>query len=187
MYGKANEHDSKKEDVLFESLNAGDIGILDRAYCSAIRPPLLEHVHTAVLSIGHKRLRVEHFTASVCRRRPDSGKHINARPRTPPLETTFHVTSLPSTDFTTPFAVITSSFAGLSVEALTHFPSKERPVNARTAAGIPSARTSGSVRLFLHHGIRQNDMGNDQDTNSQEHPDEIVVDVGLASVHQFRI
>ncbi len=32
VYGKANEHDSKKEDVLFESLSAGDIGILDRAY-----------------------------------------------------------------------------------------------------------------------------------------------------------
>ena len=32
VYGKANEHDSKKEDILFESLNAGDIGILDRAY-----------------------------------------------------------------------------------------------------------------------------------------------------------
>ena len=32
VYGKANEHDSKKEDVLFESLKAGDIGILDRAY-----------------------------------------------------------------------------------------------------------------------------------------------------------
>ena len=32
VYGKANEHDSKKEEILFESLNAGDIGILDRAY-----------------------------------------------------------------------------------------------------------------------------------------------------------
>jgi IS4 transposase len=32
VYGKANEHDSRKEDVLFESLKAGDIGILDRAY-----------------------------------------------------------------------------------------------------------------------------------------------------------
>lgn len=32
VYGKANEHDSKKEEVLFESLKAGDIGILDRAY-----------------------------------------------------------------------------------------------------------------------------------------------------------
>ena len=32
VYGKANEHDSKKEELLFESLNAGDIGILDRAY-----------------------------------------------------------------------------------------------------------------------------------------------------------
>ena len=28
----AKEHDSKKEEILFESLNAGDIGILDRAY-----------------------------------------------------------------------------------------------------------------------------------------------------------
>ena len=28
VYGKANEHDSKKEKVLFESLNAGDIGII---------------------------------------------------------------------------------------------------------------------------------------------------------------
>ena len=32
VYGKANEHDSKKEELLFESLDAGDIGILDRAY-----------------------------------------------------------------------------------------------------------------------------------------------------------
>lgn len=32
VYGKASEHDSKKEHILFESLNAGDIGILDRAY-----------------------------------------------------------------------------------------------------------------------------------------------------------
>ena len=32
VYGKANEHDSKKEEMLFESLKAGDIGILDRAY-----------------------------------------------------------------------------------------------------------------------------------------------------------
>lgn len=32
VYGKANEHDSKKEETLFESLSAGDIGILDRAY-----------------------------------------------------------------------------------------------------------------------------------------------------------
>ena len=32
VYGKASEHDSKKEEVLFESLKAGDIGILDRAY-----------------------------------------------------------------------------------------------------------------------------------------------------------
>ena len=29
---KANEHDSKKEDALFESLNTSDIGIRDRAY-----------------------------------------------------------------------------------------------------------------------------------------------------------
>lgn len=32
VYGKANEHDSKKEDILFEALKEGDIGILDRAY-----------------------------------------------------------------------------------------------------------------------------------------------------------
>ena len=32
MYGKANEHDSRKEKLLFGSLRAGDIGILDRAY-----------------------------------------------------------------------------------------------------------------------------------------------------------
>ena len=32
VYGKANEHDSKKEEMLSESLKAGDIGILDRAY-----------------------------------------------------------------------------------------------------------------------------------------------------------
>ena len=32
VYGKTNEHDSKKEEMLFESLKAGDIGILDRAY-----------------------------------------------------------------------------------------------------------------------------------------------------------
>ena len=32
VYGKANEHDSKKEEMLFESLKAGDIVILDRAY-----------------------------------------------------------------------------------------------------------------------------------------------------------
>ena len=32
VYGKANEHDSKKEEMLFQSLKAGDIGILDRAY-----------------------------------------------------------------------------------------------------------------------------------------------------------
>jgi hypothetical protein len=32
VYGKANEHDSKKEEMLFGSLKAGDIGILDRAY-----------------------------------------------------------------------------------------------------------------------------------------------------------
>lgn len=32
VYGKASEHDSRKEEVLFESLSAGDIGILDRAY-----------------------------------------------------------------------------------------------------------------------------------------------------------
>ena len=32
VYGKASEHDSKKEEMLFESLDEGDIGILDRAY-----------------------------------------------------------------------------------------------------------------------------------------------------------
>ena len=32
VYGKANEHDSKKEEMLLGSLKAGDIGILDRAY-----------------------------------------------------------------------------------------------------------------------------------------------------------
>ena len=32
VYGKANEHDSRKEETLFESLKSGDIGILDRAY-----------------------------------------------------------------------------------------------------------------------------------------------------------
>ncbi len=32
VYGKANEHDSRKEEILFESLSAGDVGILDRAY-----------------------------------------------------------------------------------------------------------------------------------------------------------
>ena len=32
VYGKASEHDSMKEEILFESLSEGDIGILDRAY-----------------------------------------------------------------------------------------------------------------------------------------------------------
>lgn len=32
VYGKANEYDSRKEDVLFEALKEGDVGILDRAY-----------------------------------------------------------------------------------------------------------------------------------------------------------
>ena len=32
VFGKAKDHDSKKEDELFGSLKAGDIGIADRAY-----------------------------------------------------------------------------------------------------------------------------------------------------------
>ena len=32
VFGKASDHDSKKEDELFNSLKAGDIGIADRAY-----------------------------------------------------------------------------------------------------------------------------------------------------------
>ena len=32
VFGKANDHDSKKEDELFSSLKDGDIGIADRAY-----------------------------------------------------------------------------------------------------------------------------------------------------------
>ena len=32
MFGKAKDHDSKKEDELFSSLKEGDIGIADRAY-----------------------------------------------------------------------------------------------------------------------------------------------------------
>ena len=32
VFGKAKDHDSKKEDELFSSLKEGDIGIADRAY-----------------------------------------------------------------------------------------------------------------------------------------------------------
>ncbi len=32
MFGKAKDHDSRKEDELFGSLKAGNIGIADRAY-----------------------------------------------------------------------------------------------------------------------------------------------------------